>query len=68
MDRSQNYSRDDRTEPFEVMLRKFFREVQQSGILTDIKKRRFRERELTREQIRMSARRKAARKKIKRGF
>lgn len=59
---------DDRVEPFEVMLRKFFRDVQQSGILTEIKKRRFRERELSREQIRESARRKAARKKIKRGY
>jgi len=50
------------------MLRKFFREVQQSGILTEIKKRRFRSKELTREQIREGARRKATRRKIKRGY
>jgi ribosomal protein S21 len=71
LDRSQNYDRrdrDGRTEPFEVMLRRFFRDIQQSGILTEIKKRRFRERELSREQIRESARRKAVRKKIKRGY
>jgi ribosomal protein S21 len=61
-------NRGERTEPFEVMLRRFFRDIQQSGILTEIKKRRFRERELSREQIRESARRKAVRKKIKRGY
>jgi len=74
LDRGQNYNAgqsrgyNDRGEPFEVMLRKFFREVQQSGILTEIKKRRFRSKELTREQIRESARRKATRRKIKRGY
>ena len=74
MDRRQNYNagqsrrNDERGEPFEVMLRKFFREVQQSGILTEIKKRRFRSKELTREQIREGARRKAIRRKIKRGY
>jgi len=70
LDRSQNqrYNRDERGEPFEVMLRKFFREVQQSGILTEIKKRRFRSKELTREKIREGARRKAIRRKIKRGY
>ena len=57
-----------RSEPFEVMLRRFFRDVQQSGILTEIKKRRFREKGLSREILRASARRKAARKKIKRGY
>jgi len=70
LDRSQSprYNRDERGEPFEVMLRKFFREVQQSGVLTEIKKRRFRSKELTREQIREGARRKAIRRKIKRGY
>lgn len=74
MDRGQNYNAgqsrryDERGEPFEVMLRKFFREVQQSGVLTEIKKRRYRSKDLTREQIRVSARRKAIRKKIKRGY
>lgn len=55
-------------EPFEVMLRRFFRDVQQSGILTEIKKRRFREKNLSRQILRESARRKTARKKIKRGY
>lgn len=55
-------------EPFEVMLRRFFRDVQQSGILTEMKRRRFRERELSRERIREAARRKAERRKIKRGY
>lgn len=74
MDRGQNYNAgqsrryDERGEPFEVMLRKFFREVQQSGVLTEIKKRRYRSKDLTREQIREGARRKAIRKKIKRGY
>lgn len=55
-------------EPFEVMLRRFFRDVQQSGILTETKKRRFREKELSRKILRESARRKAQRRKIKRGY
>lgn len=55
-------------EPFEVMLRRFFRDVQQSGILTEIKKRRFREKNLSRKILRESARRKTARKKAKRGY
>ena len=67
----RTYSRDSRYEkgePFEVMLRRFFRDVQQSGILTEMKKRRFRERGLSRERIREAARRKTARRKIKRGY
>ena len=55
-------------EPYEVMLRRFFRDVQQSGILTEIKKRRFRERTLSRERLREAARRKTNRRKIKRGY
>lgn len=55
-------------EPFEVMLRRFFRDVQQSGILTEIKRRRFRDRDISRKLLRQAARRKAARKKIKRGY
>ncbi|MEK7142894.1 MAG: 30S ribosomal protein S21 [Patescibacteria group bacterium] len=55
-------------EPFEVMLRRFFRDIQQSGLLTEIKKRRFREKSISREKIRESARRKMVRKKIKRGY
>lgn len=55
-------------EPFEVMLRRFFRDVQQSGVLTEIKKRRFHDKDLSRERIREAARRKAYRRKIKRGY
>lgn len=72
---SRNYQRNNNSrrrergnEPFEVMLRRFFRDVQQSGILTEIKKRRFREKELSRKILRESARRKSARRKIKRGY
>ncbi len=57
-----------RGENFDVMLRKFFRDVQQSGILTDIKKRRYQEKKLSRIRMREIARRKAARKKVKRGY
>ncbi len=74
---NNRYQRNDRREhgrhfrkqeSFEVMLRRFFRDVQQSGILTEIKKRRFHEKDLSRKILRESARRKAARKKIKRGY
>jgi len=64
--RSRNKDREN--EPFEVMLRRFFRDVQQSGILTEIKKRRFRDKDVSRKILRQAARRKAARKKIKRGY
>jgi ribosomal protein S21 len=57
-----------RSQSFDVMLRRFFRDVQQSGILTDIKKRRYREKKITRTRQREIARRKSARRKVKRGF
>ncbi len=57
-----------RGQNFEVMLRRFFRDVQQSGILTDIKKRRYREKDISRTRQREIARRKSARRKVKRGF
>lgn len=57
-----------RSESFEVTLRRFFRDVQQSGILTEIKKRRFRDKEVSREKKRASARRKAEIRRIKRGY
>lgn len=57
-----------RTESFDVMLRRFFRDIQQSGILTDIKKRRYHEKKLSRTRLREIARRKSARKKVKRGY
>ena len=55
-------------ENFEVTLRRFFRDVQQSGILTEIKKRRYRDKEISRTKRRASARRKTAVRKIKRGY
>lgn len=57
-----------RKEGFEVMLRRFFREVQQSGILSEVKKRRFRESGLSRIKRREIATRKAARRRAKRGY
>ena len=60
--------REGRSESFEVTLRRFFRDVQQSGILTEIKKRRFRDKEASREKKRVSARRKAEIRRIKRGY
>lgn len=57
-----------KTESFDVMLRRFFRDVQQSGILTEIKKRRYQEKKLSRTRMREIARRKSARKKVKRGY
>jgi len=55
-------------ESFDVMLRRFFRDVQQSGILTDIKERRYQEKKLSRTRMREIARRKQARRKVKRGY
>ena len=55
-------------ESFEVILRKFSREVQQSGLLSEIKKRRFREKDMSRKKVRQAAIRKAARKRVKRGY
>ena len=60
--------RPERSESFEVTLRRFFRDVQQSGILTEIKKRRFRDKEVSREKRRVAARRKAEIRRIKRGY
>jgi len=55
-------------ESFDVILRKFFREVQQSGLLSEIKRRRFHSKPVSRSKIRIIARRKAARKYQKRGY
>lgn len=60
--------RGERGENFDVMLRRFFRDVQQSGVLTEIKKRRFRSKDISRTKRRVSARRKAEIRKIKRGY
>lgn len=55
-------------ESFEVILRRFFRDVQQSGILTDAKKRRFFEKDTSRKLKRTIAQRKADRKRATRGY
>jgi ribosomal protein S21 len=52
----------------ELIFRKFFREIQQSRILSEAKKRRYFGKDLTREQKREIARRKAFVKKLKRGY
>ncbi|MDO8686768.1 MAG: 30S ribosomal protein S21 [Candidatus Berkelbacteria bacterium] len=68
----RNYTRDDSrergSENFEVTLRRFFRDVQQSGILTEVKKRRYLSKDVSRAKKRVSARRKAQVRKIKRGY
>lgn len=69
--RSDRFNRGERSEKgenFDVMLRRFFRDVQQSGILTEIKKRRFQTKEISRDKRRVSARRKAAVRRMKRGY
>jgi len=48
-------------EGFEVLLRRFNREVQQDGVLSEVKKRRFFEKKPSRRKIREAARRKTAR-------
>ncbi len=57
-----------RTASFDVVLRRFFREVQQSRILSEVKRRRYRQKRLSRTIIRQSARRKAAQKRTRRGY
>lgn len=55
-------------EKFDVMLRRFNREVQQSGILTIAKTKRFFEKDINRSQRRKSAIRKNVIRKLKRGY
>ncbi len=52
----------------DVMIRKFFREVQLSGILTEAKRRRFREKDISRTKKREAAIRKAVKNEYKRGW
>lgn len=66
--RFDNRERPEKNENFDVMLRRFFRDVQQSGILTEIKKRRYHCKDVSREIKRNSARRKAEVKRMKRGY
>lgn len=64
-----NYHKRSRgSQPVEVILRRFFREVQQNRILSEAKKRRYREKDLNRTQKRVIARRKSYVKKLKRGY
>lgn len=60
--------RRERKEGFESLLRRFFRDVQQSGILTEVKKRRYFSKDISRRAKREIASRKAARKRMKRGY
>lgn len=57
-----------RQEGFEVILRRYFREVQASGILTEAKRKRFFEKDISRLKRRESAIRKSSRKRFKRGY
>lgn len=66
--RNDRGDRPERSENFDVMLRRFFRDVQQSGILTEIKKRRFHTKDVSRDKRRVSARRKAEVRRLKRGY
>lgn len=60
--------RRERREGFESLLRRFFRDVQQSGILSEVKKRRYFSKDMSRRAKREIASRKAIRKRIKRGY
>ncbi len=57
-----------RNENPDVMIRKCFREVQLSGIVTEAKRRRFREKEISRTKKREAAIRKAVKNEYKRGW
>lgn len=57
-----------RTPSFDVLLRKFFREVQQSKILSEAKKRRFHSKDISRKTKRNSAIRKNQNRKALRGW
>lgn len=52
----------------EVQLRRFFREVQQSELLTEIKRRRYFEKKLSRNARRVVAHGKEQRRREKRGY
>ena len=55
-------------EKFEFMLRRFNREVQQSGVLTVAKTKRYFEKDLTRSEKRKSAVRKNLINRLRRGY
>lgn len=52
----------------EVQLRRFFREIQQSELLTEIKRRRYFEKKLSRNARRTAAHGKEQRRREKRGY
>jgi ribosomal protein S21 len=58
----------DQAAPVEVVLRRFFRDVQQSDIMTEIKRRRFFEKAPTRNARRRAAQGKMSRRRLKRGY
>jgi len=59
---------EERTAPVEVQLRRFFRDVQQSDIMTEIKRRRNFEKKPSRNKRRRTATEKAVRRRVKQGF
>jgi len=66
--RDFNRSKHEGAPGFEVLLRRFFREVQQSRILSEAKKRRFYTKDISRREKREIARHKTMIKKLKRGY
>jgi ribosomal protein S21 len=68
---AENYSRNTGTRegaPTEVVLRRFFREVQQSDIMTEIKDRHEFKKGPNRNARRRAAQGKSIRRKVKRGY
>lgn len=55
-------------ESFEAILRRFFRDVQQSRILTEAKNKRYFSKDQSRQLKRRIAQRKAERKRMSRGY
>jgi len=55
-------------EGFEVLMRRFLREVQHTRLLSEAKRKRYREKDLSRTKKRQIAIRKAARRRAKRGY
>jgi len=62
------YSEERKSVPVEVVLRRFFRDVQQSEIMTEIKRRRYFEKKPTRFKRRQSAQARADRRTALRTF
>jgi ribosomal protein S21 len=67
-ERNSERSGEPRSASVEVVLRRFFRDVQQSEIMTEIKKRRYFERKLSRNARRAAAQGKESRRRVKRGY